>query len=79
MKVIEYINLADFEFWGGASDRVENLTASDFDTIETALEDIYPEGMDRTQINDIFWFDFDYIAQILGYESEEDFNEQRNA
>lgn len=79
MKVTKEISLNSFEFWGGASDRVENLTASDFATIERELEELYPDGMDETQINDLFWFDFDFIAQILGYEGEEDFNEQRNA
>lgn len=42
------------------------------------IEDLYPDGIDATQINDIFWFDFDWIAQMLGYEDEEDFYNKRN-
>ena len=32
---------------------------------------MYPEGMDETEINDLFWFEDDLIAQWLGYEDFE--------
>ena len=31
------------------------------------MEDIYPDGIDETQLNDIFWFDDDFMAECLGY------------
>ena len=34
--------------------------------------------MTDTEINDFFWFDFDTIAQHLGYEDEEDFDRKRD-
>ena len=71
MKVYAETSLKDFEFWSGAKDTVEYLTDDELDTMETILEDLYPDGMEDTQINDIFWFEDDWIAEMLGYEDFE--------
>lgn len=70
-------SLYNFQFWGGAKENANLLTLQEFEQIEFELNDIYPEGLEDTQINDIFWFDFDFIAQLLGYEDEEDFRKER--
>ena len=69
--------LYNFQFWGGAKENANLLTLQELEQIEFELSDIYPEGLEDTQINDIFWFDFDFIAQLLGYEDEEDFRKER--
>ena len=75
MKVTEDIDLRDFEFWSGARDNVKYLTDDELDTIQSILEDSYPDGMSKTDINDFFWFDCDTIAEWLGYS---DFEELMN-
>ena len=72
MKIYEEKSLSDFEFWSGAKDTVKYLTDDELDTIENILEDMYPDGMEDTQINDIFWFEDDWIAEMLGYEDFEE-------
>ena len=67
MKIYQEMSLQNFEFWSGARWTAEKLTPEELDTIEEMLEDIYPEGMDETTINDIFWFEEDTIAEWLGY------------
>lgn len=68
MKIIcEDKRLSDFDFWSGAKDTVKLLTTIELDIIEDVLEDAYPNGMTETQINDLFWFDTDVIAEWLGY------------
>ena len=64
--------LQDFEFWSGAVDTVKELTWEQLNQIEGILEEIYPDGIDETQLNDLFWFDEDIIAEWLGYKSFED-------
>ena len=64
--------LRDFDFWAGASDHANCLTWEQLDTIEGILEDIYPDGIDETQLNDFLWFDEDTIADWLGFESFEE-------
>ena len=67
--------LKDFDFWSGAKDTVKYLTESELDTIESYLEELYPEGMTDTELNDFMWFEDDTIAEWLGYN---DFNEIMN-
>lgn len=68
MKVYKEMNLRDFEFWSSAKSNAETLTDEQLDIVESILEDAFPDGMDVTQINDIFWFDFDTIREWLGIE-----------
>ena len=72
MKIYTEESLKNFEFWSGAKYTVKYLTDDELDTIEKILEDIYPEGMSETQINDIFWSEDDWIAEILGYNDFEE-------
>ena len=76
MKISREENLYRFEFWSGARDRAKYLTIEQFDTIENILEDCYPDGLDETTINDLFWFEEDTIAEWLGFDSFEDLIEQ---
>ena len=71
MKITTVTNLRDFSFWAGATDTVKYLSPEQLDTIEDILCDIYPNGVDDTTLNDLFWFDDDIIAQWLGYDSFE--------
>ena len=68
MKAYKEMNLRDFEFWSGAKSNAETLTDEQLDMVESILEDAFPDGLDETQINDIFWFDFDTIREWLGIE-----------
>lgn len=72
MKYFVEESLSNFNFWSGAKDRASLLTTEQFDTVEQMMEEIEPaEGWTDTAINDFFWFDFDTIAQWLGYADEE--------
>lgn len=69
MKIISEICLADFEGWSGAEDVLARLDNKEIETLECLLEDLYPDGIDETQLNDILRFDTDWIAEVLGYKS----------
>ena len=79
MRIYEDIDIRNFKFWSGAKDRVGALTNDDWDVIEPLLDDLYPDGMSDGELNDFFWFEFDTIAQWLGYESEEDMDHKRES
>lgn len=79
MKIYAEKSLRYFEFWSGAKDRASLLTWEELDRIEAILEDEYPDGIGETELNDLFWFDFDYVAQLLGYESEDALFEDRES
>ena len=67
-------SLRNFEFWSGAKSNAEMMTAEELDSVESALEELYPDGMTDTEINDLFWFDFDYVCDLIGleYDAEKD-------
>lgn len=71
MKVYRDESISSFEFWSGAKDTVKYLTDDEMDTIESILEELYPEGMSETELNDFFWFEEDLIAEWLEYDSFE--------
>jgi hypothetical protein len=71
MKITKEISLYNFEAWSGAKDTLGELTISECDQLQAILEDIYPDGMDETQLNDILWFENDWIAECLGYRNWE--------
>ena len=72
MKIYKEESLRNFEFWSGAKDNANELTSAQLDEVENILEGMYPEGMDETQINDLFWFDFDTVKEWLGITDEEE-------
>jgi hypothetical protein len=80
MIVKEDIDLTDFKFWSGAADFAEQLTPDELDTIQSMLEDAYPDGIDKTELNDFFWFDQDTICEWIGRNpyDDEDENEEED-
>lgn len=68
MKIYKEESLSGFEFWSGAKDRAEKLTDKEFDQIEATLEELNPDGMDETELNDLFWFDFETVLEWIGKE-----------
>lgn len=72
MKIYAEKALRNFEFWGGADSNASELTTEQLDAVESILEVLYPDGMEETAINDLFWFEFDRIQEWLGMETEED-------
>lgn len=72
MKVYNEVSGYDFDFWSGAKDRVKYLKVDEIEQIFSMLEEIYPDGMSETEVNDFFWFEEDTIAEWLGYDSFEE-------
>lgn len=68
MRVSCERSLTAFEFWGGGAINARMLSYGELEDVEMMLEDIYPEGMEETLINDLFWFEFEFVVSLLGYE-----------
>jgi len=71
MKIKKYITLNDFEAWSGAKDTkeiiIENGKESEFDYL---IQELYPNGLTETTLNDILWFDDEWIFETLGIDYE---------
>jgi hypothetical protein len=71
MRIVEEKSLREFEFWSGAREFAEKLTSKELDSAEQALEELYQDGMDSTDINDIFRFEQEAVCDWLGLDIEE--------
>lgn len=75
MKI--YKDLHDFNFWSGAKENVKHLTKDDFTVVELELEEMYPDGIEEIELNDLFRFDMDEVSKILGYDDFDDLKKRR--
>ena len=73
MKIYSETSLENFEAWSGAVDTLERVReAGKCDELESILEDLYPDGMSETELNDLLWFEPETVFEWLGIEEEEE-------
>ena len=77
MKVINETSLVNFDAWCGAIDTkntiIDNFKSDEFDSL---IEELYPDGLTDTQLNDILWFESESVFECLGIKEEEDEEEE---
>ena len=67
------MNIRDFESWSGAKETQAAIIAADKeDEFDSLIEELYPDGLSDTQLNDILWFEEDWIFENLGMPEEEE-------
>lgn len=76
MIIISEKELRNFEFWSGAAENAKELSNEQLDELEYILTNMYPDGIDETELNDLMWFDFDRIKDWLDISDEEDEEEE---
>lgn len=75
MKVFDEMDWYDIyrTAWSGARDTVEKIEdEGKGDEFVSLIEELYPEGIDRTALNDILWFDDEWVFESLGIKEEEE-------
>lgn len=69
MKIYREESLHEFEPWNGAVYAYNRIDEKGkLDELELILEDLYPDGMGETELNDLLWFEDEYIFSLLGIE-----------
>ena len=73
MRIISEKALVDFEPWSGATYAHERILAEGKERwFEDMIEELYPEGLTETELNDILWFERDWIYEALEIDPDED-------
>lgn len=66
------LTIEDFDAWSGAVRTkqviIDNNKEADF---ECLIEELYPEGIEETQLNDILWFESEWIYNNLNISVDE--------
>ena len=73
----ENATLVNFNAWSGAVETKERIInegkAEQFDSL---IEELYPEGLSETSLNDLLWFDDEWIFEMLGITEDQDEEQQ---
>ena len=76
MRIIQEIGIANFDAWSGAVETkqtiIDNNKENAFDSL---IEELYPDGLTDTQLNDLLWFDEEWIFESLGICEDEEIEE----
>ena len=68
LSIIKTINAHELkdELWSGALDRLETITENDkLPDLMGLLVEIYPEPVEITAVNDLLWFEKDFLYEQL--------------
>ena len=71
MTITYELDLNSFQAWSGAKDTLERIQREGkCAELENVLEELYPDGMTETELNDLLWFDSESVYEWLGIRSE---------
>ena len=60
-------DLSDYTPWSGAVDTWNQIKDENkVNELDSMLEEIYPDGLTMTELNDILWFDSEWVLSSLG-------------
>ena len=59
--------------WSGAIDTYSKIEEANMvEEFESLIDELYPDGIEEVTLNDILWFEPDYILESLGLSEEEE-------
>lgn len=78
MKIYTEQSLHYFDAWGQGASTLAALTWDEVETLEEVLEELYPDGIGATQLNDILAYDSDWVYEVVGHDEEDEEDEEDN-
>lgn len=79
MKIYSIDTLQNFRSWSGASPVFYRMSTDEIEILENELECLYPDGLSETEINDILWFDTDWVLETIAVDPDEFWKRPYNA
>ena len=72
MKINYDLSLSQFEAWSGATRTKDIIMENHLEIeFENLINELYPDGIDATTLNDILWFEDQWFFEALNIEIEE--------
>lgn len=69
-------DLSNYKPWSGAVDTWYRINDEGYyDAFERLIDELYPDGIGETELNDLLWFEEDWVYEMLGMTSENDEDE----
>lgn len=77
LTITKTMDIYDYEPWSGAVYTYERITREGkLDELDNVLEEVYPEGIDETELNDLLWFEPETVYEWLGMRTEAEIREE---
>ena len=78
-RELDFHDLQD-ECWSGALDTLETIYQNDKEDALMSLlaYDVFSDTPDMSEVNDLLWFDSDWIFETLGINTEEEDDEDED-
>ena len=71
MKLIK--DFIHYQPWAGARDTYALIAYHNkLDELDNLITECYPDGLTETELNDLLWFDSDWVLDTLGIEVDND-------
>ena len=71
MKITMESTLREFQAWSGAVGTKNTIISLRLEEqFEELVDECYPDGLTAAELNDILWFDSEWIFECLGIEEE---------
>lgn len=75
--ITKTMDIYDFEPWSGAVDTYERIEREGkLAELDDVLDEIYPDGIDETELNDLLWFEPETVYEWLGMRTESEIREE---
>lgn len=75
--ITKTMDIYDFEPWSGAIDTYERIEREGkLDELDDVLDEVYPDGIDETELNDLLWFEPETVYEWLGMRTESEIREE---
>ena len=74
-KVVD--DFSSYEPWDAAVSTFDNIqNAGKMDALEQLIDDMYPDGINKTELNDLLAYESDWVYSMLDMPNEEDADEE---
>ena len=77
MKIITDQSFERFQAWSGGKDTQERIIEEGkAEAFEAQIEELYPDGLTDTELNDLLWFDREQVFEWLRITEDEEETEE---
>lgn len=73
MRINSDISIRNFEAWSGAVETQNRIiNEGKEDLFDELIEDVFPQGIGETELNDLLWFEEEWIFESIGIDIEDE-------
>ena len=79
MQITYELDLRSFQAWSGAVDTKNRIIEEGKEReFENLMDECYPDGLTETQLNDLLWFEEEWLFDCLGIKDEDEDEEDED-